>query len=73
MAELGELAEEVAINEKHSYKKQGSDGIVGEAIDTILCLLDLIHVHTPSITEEELIHVAQLKLDKWVTKAASKR
>jgi hypothetical protein len=73
MSELGELAEEIAIAEKHSYKKQGSDGVVGEAVDTIICLLDLIHVHNPSVTEEELNHIAQLKLDKWVAKAASKR
>lgn len=68
MAELGEVAEEVAISEKHSYKEQGKDGIVGEAIDTILCLLDLIHVVDPTITEEKLGLIAYLKCDKWVTK-----
>jgi hypothetical protein len=51
-SELGELAEEVQIHQNHSYKKPGDDGIVGEAIDTICCLLDLIHKVNPYITED---------------------
>src|SRR6478752_3175300 len=43
-AELGETAEEVAIMMGESYKEEGPDGVVGEALDTIVSLLDLIHV-----------------------------
>ena len=72
LAELGECAEEIAISEKHSYKKPGADGIVGEAIDTILCLLDLVHVVNPEISEEELNHIAELKCKKLIEKACKK-
>lgn len=68
MAELGECAEEVAITEKHSYKEQGKDGIIGEAIDTIVCMLDLIHLVDPQIEEGELETIAHHKLRKWITK-----
>jgi len=60
MAELAECAEEIAISEKHSYKEQGKDRIISEAVDTILCLLDLIHVVDPTITEEQLTLIAYL-------------
>lgn len=72
MAELGECAEEIAISEKHSYKKPGADGIVGEAIDTILCLLDLIYVVSPSTTEDDLNIIAEQKCKKWIDKAGKR-
>lgn len=73
MSELGELAEEVMIDQGNSYKKAGADGIVGEAIDTIVCLLDLIHVVDPTITSEDLDDIAFKKLDKWVTKVGERK
>ena len=66
MSELGELAEEVNIEfSNSSYKKPGKDGVVGEAIDTIICLLDLIYKVNPNLSEEELCEIALKKLNKW--------
>lgn len=71
MAELGECAEEVSIHQGHSYKDAGKDGIVGEAIDTIVCLLDLIHVVDPTITEDIINNLAKQKLAKWIRNATN--
>jgi len=49
-AELGELAEEVCISTGFSQKQSGEDGIVGEAVDCIICLVDLIKLYDPKIT-----------------------
>lgn len=68
MSELGELAQEIAIENKQSYKQPGKDGIVGEAIDTLCCLLDLIHKYDPDLTEEDLIEIAERKCSKWIDK-----
>lgn len=68
MSELGELAVEIAISEGDSYKEVGSDGIIGEAIDAIACLVDLIRREKPSITEEELLEITRVKLQKWESK-----
>lgn len=73
MAELGECAEEVAIHEGHSYKDPSNDGVVGEAIDAIVCLLDLIHVYDPQMEEYELEAIALKKLEKWITKVQVKK
>jgi len=67
MSELGELAEEITISENQSYKTSSDDGVVGEAIDAIICLLDLIHVHNPDITEEQIEIIATRKLTKWIS------
>jgi hypothetical protein len=69
-AEFGELCEEVMIANGQSYKTPGKDGIVGEAIDTIACLLDLIHVYNPSITEDYLNTLMATKCAKWVEKTS---
>lgn len=66
-SEMGEVAQEVTIVEGHSYKKASVDGVVGEAVDTILALVDLIYRHQPDITEAELVSIAQLKGRKWIT------
>ena len=65
MTEIGELAEEILIEEGQHYKTAGEDGIIGEAVDGILCLLDIIHKHDPTVTEEDLIKIAVRKLAKW--------
>lgn len=69
VSEVGETAEEVQIAHGVSYKTEGPDGVVGEAVDAILGLLDLIVVHNPEITEEQLLQVASRKLAKWESKA----
>ena len=70
LSEFGELAEEINIDQRHSYKTQGKDGVIGEAIDTIACLLDLIHVHDPELTEHDIMTIAAEKCAKWVSKVA---
>jgi len=67
--ELGELSVEVQIAEGVSYKQAGKDGVVGEGIDLITCVLDLIHIIYPELTEEDLVKVAIPKLEKWKEKA----
>lgn len=50
-SEFGELAEEVTIADGGSYKAQGADGVVGEAIDVILCAVDLVYVLSQTIQQ----------------------
>ena len=73
MEEVGELAQEISIIcGGKSYKDQGPDGIIGESIDAILCLVDMIYIHAQkngiNITEEQLTKIAQKKLNKWEDK-----
>lgn len=67
--EIGELATELSIEAGHSKKVVGEDGVTGEAVDVILCALDLIWVHNDSTAEEELEQfvrdVVNKKLAKW--------
>lgn len=70
MTELGELAQEVQIDQGNSYKQPGSDGIVGEALDVIACMVDMIYVHYGVAADEEyLISLMKPKLEKWKEKA----
>lgn len=64
--EMGELATEVNIETGYSSKEPGKDGIVGEAIDVIICLVDLIKVSNPTVTERELQIICNNKLLKWL-------
>lgn len=76
VSEVGELAEEVSIAEGMSYKRPGSDGEFGEAIDILITVLDYIQTVRPGVTEEEIQTYAAKKIDKWVTKtleAAAKK
>jgi len=65
MEELGELAQEVAIKTGDCDKPVGKDGIIGEAIDAIICLVDLMKVHKPDITIDEINQIVAAKLAKW--------
>lgn len=66
VTEVGELAQEIQIAEGKSYKEEGADGVVGEAIDVIICALDIIHLYNPSLTENyDLSRILEPKLDKW--------
>ena len=68
MAEVGELAEEIEIQYGVSYKESGPDGILGEAIDSIICIVDLLYLCYPDLTNEEILAVAKTKLQKWEDK-----
>lgn len=69
MTELGELAQEVQIASGKSYKHEGADGIVGEALDVIACMVDMIYVHYGVLANEEyMISLMKPKLEKWKQK-----
>lgn len=68
MEEVGELAEEINISQGFIQKPEGKDGVIGEAIDVIQCALDIIWLHTPSITEEEVLELLSKKNTKWESK-----
>lgn len=46
-------------------RPEGSDGVVGEAVDVMLCMVDIIYKRNPDITKEQIFSVICNKLDKW--------
>jgi hypothetical protein len=66
LSELGEVAQEVAVVMGDSYKPGGTDGVIGEAVDAIASLIDLIYQMRPTITESELAPLAAEKCQKWL-------
>jgi len=71
--EIGELSTEVLIVEGMSSKEPGEDGIIGEAVDSILCLLDIIYYENPDITDEELKEIMVKKCYKWKAHVLKRR
>ncbi len=71
MEEIGELAKEVAIEYLNSGKKPDVDGIVGETVDAIICLVDMLYVHCPELDEQDIIDIANKKLTKWKNRRSS--
>jgi len=67
--EFGELSQELLIQAGKHYKPAGKDGVIGEALDMIVCLIDLIHRHQNDVTEEQLAEMIQKKLNKWAEKS----
>ena len=67
-SEMGELADEINIATGMSNKPVGKDGIVGEAIDAIICLFDLIHIQEPELSPHAIRMMCQAKLSKWQSK-----
>ncbi|MBF84515.1 MAG: hypothetical protein CL489_08580 [Acidobacteria bacterium] len=65
MEEVGELAEEVNINSGFINKPVGKDGVLGEAIDVIVTVMDIIYLTNPDITNDELTTILDKKLSKW--------
>jgi hypothetical protein len=64
--EVGELSTEIGIKKGFIQNKTpGKDGITGEAIDAILCLIDIIYLDNPSLTPEEFDTIVNNKLNKW--------
>lgn len=47
---------------------EGKDGIPGEAIDVILCALDLLFKSAPDWTNEDIVAYAEKKCQKWARK-----
>jgi len=65
--EMVELRAEI-LYAKHGFP-EGEDGIVGEAIDVIACMLDLIRKHDPFVTQAELEDYIDKKCQKWERKS----
>lgn len=56
LSELGELAIEVSIAEgRAAGRLAGIDGVTGEALDLVLCAVDLIHTRDEAITDRDLV------------------
>ena len=66
-SELGELSDEVLKSINQSTKPGGEDGVFGEAIDVIICMLDIIQLDNPNITEEEILNKISQKVDNGAT------
>ena len=41
------------------------DGVIGEAVDCILCLVDIIYHEDNSVSSEEIDNIVNKKLAKW--------
>jgi NTP pyrophosphatase (non-canonical NTP hydrolase) len=63
--EFGEVATEINIEQGYSTKPPGKDGIIGECVDVMVCVIDLIRHYYPDVTEQELVDIATNKLAKW--------
>jgi len=71
MSELGELSDEIMIVEGKSDREAGVDGVVGEAVDVIVCMLDIIHKADPTVCENDIVNIAKAKIKKWQSKASA--
>ena len=61
--EMHELADEVQLILDDDVP--GPDGILGEAVDVMSCLLDLIYKSYPNITQADIEAVMVKKAMKW--------
>ncbi|AFF28292.1 gp295 [Sphingomonas phage PAU] len=67
--EVGELATEVNVKSGFlGQHKAGKDGILGEACDSIIALLDIIYLDNPNVTEEDIAKTIKKKVKKWVNR-----
>jgi hypothetical protein len=68
LEELGELSVEVRIAHGTKPGPAGVDGIVGEAIDLILCGYDMIHTELGELDPDVIYPIMKKKLAKWQRK-----
>jgi NTP pyrophosphatase (non-canonical NTP hydrolase) len=66
--EVGELATEISVLRGYSKKPQGKDGVVGEAIDVVICAIDILYVLYRT-SEEDIDAKIREKLAKWRAKS----
>lgn len=64
--ELAELADEIELQAQG--KAPGPDGIVGEAIDVMVCMADIIVRAEPEFTDRDLTRRFNQKCRKWLGK-----
>lgn len=55
----------VEVDKALAGEDAGTDGIVGEAIDCLLCVVDILYQKNPSISREHISFLVGQKLDKW--------
>jgi hypothetical protein len=72
IGEMKETLDEVEIFLGDLPGPAGADGVIGEAIDTILCLLDLIYKFNPTFTEAQMVEIAESKGAKWIRQIKAK-
>ena len=61
--EVLELDDEV---KKMLYcQEQGDDGVIGEAVDVLICAVDLALIWDSTLTAEKINQIIKNKLDKW--------
>lgn len=64
LGEVSELCDEV--KKIDTGEPFGDDGILGEACDVMLTLIDLVYMHNPDITVEDFKKTMARKSAKWV-------
>lgn len=73
--EIGEVATECTVAAGYSNKKAGKDGLMGECVDVIVCVLDLIWVAGRHMEDHEIerfiIEAVKKKTQKWKEKQQS--
>lgn len=67
ITEVGELAIEVQIKQGNSYKTAGPDGIFGESVDILICVVDMMIRDNPEVTEDQVVNAVKAKLHKWTS------
>lgn len=64
--EVGELATEIAIEDGTKNREASPDGVVGEAIDCLVVIIDMIHNEIgDNIHGQAFLDRVQSKLNKW--------
>ncbi len=66
--EVGELSTELNIRSGFKQREHGPDGVIGEAIDILLCTLDFLNTEA-DVHSEEFTQRVQEKINKWQSKA----
>lgn len=76
--EVGELSTEIAISSGHKKREASNDGIVGESIDVIIAVTDILYLEmkkygmTSDDIESAMIKRAENKLKKWENEVKNK-
>ena len=68
--EVSELR--VEVDKALAGEPAGEDGIIGESIDCLLCIIDLLYQKNPSVSREHISYLVSQKLDKWETLYSTK-
>jgi gamma-glutamyl phosphate reductase len=56
------------LNQELVAEEPGDDGIAGEAVDVMLCALDMIFEARPDWTDADIVAYAERKCRKWANK-----